>query len=175
MAAEARRRMEDGPFVNGFDPPHSTVHVGTIAGGTILNMIPEHAEFVMEWRNVPGDDPLAELDRLRAQVARAIEPGMHRVDPTTGFTFEATEWCPPMSLDPEHPLADLVCGITGANALGKVSYGTEGGLYQEAGIATLVCGPGAIAQAHQPDEWIAEDQLAACDAFIRRVADRLAA
>ncbi|HEX3350343.1 MAG TPA: acetylornithine deacetylase [Acetobacteraceae bacterium] len=174
VAREGRRRVTEGPFVEGFDPPYTTVHVGTFSGGTILNMIPEHAEFVMEWRTVPGDDPLTELDALRREVARNIEPEMHRVDPATGFTFEATEWCPPMSLDADHALVGLVRGITGANTTGRVSYGTEGGLYQEAGIATIVCGPGAIAQAHQPDEWIAEDQLAACDAFVRRVADRLA-
>ena len=175
IVQEAQRRAVEGPFVEGFDPPHSTIHVGTFSGGTILNMIPEHTEFVMEWRNVPGDDPFAELDHLRDEVGRKIEPNMHRVDPSTGFVFEATEWCPPMSLDAGHPLVDLVRGLTGANATGRVSYGTEGGLYQEAGIATIVCGPGAIAQAHQPDEWIAEDQLAACDTFVRRIADRLSA
>jgi acetylornithine deacetylase len=175
IAADARRRVADGPFSDGFDPPHSTVHVGTLAAGTILNMIPEHAEFVMEWRVIPGDDPLIELERLRADVARDIEPAMHAVDPATGFTFETMEWCPPMSLDPGHELVARVAAATGANAAGRVSYGTEGGHYQNAGIASIVCGPGSIAQAHQPDEWIAEDQLAACDQFIRRIARLCAA
>ena len=175
IAADARRRVVEGPFVDGFDPPHTTVHVGTFTGGTILNMIPEQAEFVMEWRNVPGEDAEAALGAFRAQVAASIEPAMRAVDPAAGFTFEVLNWCPQMSLDPDHALASLVKQITGANATGKVSYGTEGGLYQEAGIPTIVCGPGEIAQAHQPDEWLAEDQLAACDAFVRRVADKLAA
>jgi acetylornithine deacetylase len=175
IAAEARRRAVEGPFADGFDPPHTTLHVGTVRGGTILNMIPEHAEFVMEWRNIPGDDPMAELRALRAHFAHTIERAMHATDPATGITLTQTEWCPPMSLDPDHALTTLIKQVTGANATGRVSYGTEGGIYERARIATIVCGPGAIAQAHQPDEWIAEDQLAACDAFLRRIADRLAA
>jgi acetylornithine deacetylase len=174
IAAEARRLAAEGPFVEGFDPPHSTIHVGTFNAGVILNMIPESAEFVMEWRNVPHDDPLAALARLRAHVAQAIEPAMRAVDPACGFTFDVLNWCPEMSLGADDALARLVQDITGANTTGKVSYGTEGGVFQEAGIATIVCGPGSIAQAHQPDEFIAADQLAACDAFVRRVADRLA-
>ena len=63
--------------------------------------------------------------------------------------------------------------FVGSNSAGKVAYGTEGGFYENAGIPTIICGPGDIAQAHQPDEWIAESELDACDKFIRRLADRL--
>jgi acetylornithine deacetylase len=80
---------------------------------------------------------------------------------------------PELSLDPDHPLTALVKQLTGSNSTGKVSYGTEGGFYQEAGIPTIICGPGHIAQAHQPDEWVAQSELDACDSFIRRLADRL--
>lgn len=175
VAAEARRFAAEGPFEDGFDPPHTTTHVGTVHGGTILNIIPERAEFVMEWRNIPADNCDREAERLKAHVARAIEPAMHAVSPDTGFSYEMLVSMPGMSLPPEHELASLVKQLTGFNSTGKVSYGTEGGFYQEAGIPTIVCGPGHIAQAHQPDEWIAESELAACDAFIRRLADRLAA
>ena len=174
LAGEARRFAKEGPFEEGFDPPYTSVHVGTVQGGTILNIIPERAEFVMEWRTVPADDFFAEVERLRAHVAAEIEPAMHAVDPATGFGFEVRSWIPGLSLDPAHELTGLVKQITGANAAGKVSYGTEGGLYQQAGIPTIVCGPGHIAQAHQPDEWIAQDQLDSCDAFIRRLAGRFA-
>ena len=174
IAAEQLRFASEGPFADGFDPPHTTPHVGTVEGGTVLNMIPERASFVMEWRTIPADDANAELQRLRAHLARAIEPAMHAVDPATGFDFEVIDAIPGMALDPGHELATLMKQLTGSNSTGKVSYGTEGGLYEQAGIATIVCGPGHIAQAHQPDEWIATAQLAACDAFIRRLADRLA-
>ncbi|HEX5326313.1 MAG TPA: acetylornithine deacetylase [Acetobacteraceae bacterium] len=174
VAAEARRLARDGPFEAGFDPPHTTAHVGTMQGGTILNIIPERAEFHMEWRHIPADDPMRELERMRSFVAANIEPAMHAVHPDTGFDFEVKVRMPGMSLAPDHELTALVKQLTGSNSTGKVSYGTEGGFYQDAGIATIVCGPGHIAQAHQPDEWIAETELAACDRFIRRLVDRVA-
>jgi acetylornithine deacetylase len=144
-----------------------------VQGGSILNIIPEAAEFSMEWRTVPGDDPERQLDRLKAFVAKTIEPAMHAVHPATGFSYEIINLMPRMALDPDHELAAAVKQVTGSNSAGTVSYGTEAGYYQNAGIPTIVCGPGFIAQAHQPDEFVAQSELDACDAFIRRLADRL--
>jgi acetylornithine deacetylase len=146
-----------------------------VQGGTILNIIPEHASFTMEWRTIPANDFFAEVERLRAHVATHIEPAMRAVDPATGFTIEVMDWIPGMALPADHELATLTKQVAGSNRAGFVSYGTEGGLYESAGMPTIVCGPGSIEQAHKADEWIAESQLAACDAFIRRLADRLAA
>jgi acetylornithine deacetylase len=173
VAAEARRLAREGPFEEGFDPPHTTIHVGTIQGGTILNIIPERCELTMEWRTIPGDDAARHVERMRAFIAAAIEPAMHEVHRNTGFDCEVLTTMPGLSLDPDHPLTAIVKQLTGSNSTGKVSYGTEGGFYQNSGIPTIICGPGHIAQAHQPDEWIAQDQLDACDDFIRRLADRL--
>lgn len=173
VAAQARARAKTGPFDARFDPPYTTIHVGTIAGGTILNIIPEHAEFTMEWRNIPGDDVHAELALLRAHVAAAIEPAMKDVDPSAGFTYEVIDAIPGLALPERDKLVAMVQQASGSNSVGAVSYGTEGGLYEQASIPTIVCGPGAIAQAHQPDEWIAVSQLLACDAFIDRLAERL--
>jgi acetylornithine deacetylase len=175
VAGEARRLATEGPFEAGFDPPYTTMHVGTMEGGTILNIIPEHAEFTMEWRHIPGDDKLRQVDRLKAHVASSIEPAMHAVSPATGFSYEIQLDMPGMSLDPAHELTALLKQLTGSNSTGKVAYGTEGGFYQEAGIPTIICGPGHIAQAHQPDEFVAQSELDACDRFIRRLADRLLA
>lgn len=174
VAAEARRLAQEGPFEEGFDPPHTTIHVGTVSGGTILNIIPERAEFHMEWRPIPADDPERGLQRLRDFVTANIEPAMHAVSRDTGFTYEVLVKMPGMSLPAGHELALLIGQLTGANTAGKVSYGTEGGFFENAGIPTIVCGPGHIAQAHQPDEWIAESELSACDSFIRRLVDRVA-
>ncbi len=173
VAAEARRFAKEGPFVDGFDPPHTTIHVGTVQGGTILNIIPEHAEFCMEWRTIPGDDAKRHLERMKSFIAATIEPAMHAVHPATGFSYEILNLMPDMALSPDHELAAAVKQATGSNSTGKVSYGTEGGYYQNAGIPTIICGPGYIAQAHQPDEYVAQSELDACDAFIRRLADRL--
>ncbi|HTI83804.1 MAG TPA: acetylornithine deacetylase [Acetobacteraceae bacterium] len=173
VASEARRLANEGPFEDGFDPPHTTIHVGTMQGGTILNIIPERCEFIMEWRVIPGDDPNRHVERLRQFVAATIEPAMHAVNRSTGFEYDVLVEMPGLSLAPDHELTAIVKQLTGSNSTGKVSYGTEGGYYQGAAIPTIVCGPGHIAQAHQPDEWIAQEQLDACDVFIRRLADRL--
>jgi acetylornithine deacetylase len=173
IAGEAKRLSREGPFEEGFDPPHTSIHVGTVEGGTILNIIPERAAFVMEWRNIPGDEPHHHLQRLKDFVAANIEPAMKAVNPATGFSYEIQVEMPGLSLDPGHELATVVKRLTGSNSTGKVSYGTEGGFYQNAGIATIICGPGHIAQAHQPDEFVAQTELDACDAFIRRLAKQL--
>jgi acetylornithine deacetylase len=173
VAAEARRFAAEGPFEDGFDPPFTTTHVGTAHGGSILNIIPEAAEFIMEWRNIPADDPRHYVERMKAYVAQQIEPGMKAVHPSAGFSYEVLVEMPGMALSPDHELTAIVKQLTGSNSTGKVSYGTEGGFYQDAGIPTIVCGPGYIAQAHQPDEFVAQSELDACDSFIRRLVDRL--
>src|ERR1700733_1708819 len=173
VAREARRLAAEGPFEDGFDPPHTPLHVGTVEGGSILNIIPEHAAFTMEWRPIPGDSPYRHLERMRAQIAETNEPAMKAVHPACGFTYEIALEMPGMALPANHALATVVKHVVGSNSAGKVAYGTEGGFFQNAGIPTIICGPGDIAQAHQPDEWIAESELAACDSFIRRLADRL--
>ena len=173
VAAEARRLEAHGRRETGFEPEHSTIHVGLIDGGSILNIIPDRATFEMEWRTIPGDDAAAELDRFRAHLCETTEQWMKAIDPDTGIVLEPLDELPPLALDPVHELVDLVKQATGRNHDGKVSYGTEAGIYQNAGIASIVCGPGDIAQAHKPDEWVAVSQLGACDAFIRRVAERL--
>nr|WP_294547403.1 acetylornithine deacetylase [uncultured Rhodopila sp.] len=173
VAAEARRLAAEGPFEDGFDPPHTTIHVGTVQGGSILNIIPEHAAFAMEWRHIPGDSPYRHMDCLRSVVAGTIEPAMKAVRPECGFSYEICLEMPGMKLADGHALTEAVKQVTGSNSTGKVSYGTEGGFFEQAGIATIICGPGHIAQAHLPDEWIAESELHACDRFVRGMADRL--
>jgi acetylornithine deacetylase len=173
IARESRRLQAEGPFEDGFDPAHTTIHVGTVEGGTILNIIPEHAAFTMEWRPIPGDSPYRHAERMQAFIAETIEPAMKAVHSGCGFTYETVLEMPGMALPADHALATVVKQLTGSNSTGKVSYGTEGGFFENAGIPTIICGPGHIAQAHQPDEWIAETELESCDRFIRRLADRL--
>ena len=173
VAREARRLAAEGPFENGFDPPHTTIHVGTVEGGTILNIIPDHAAFTMEWRFIPGDSPHRHLERMQGWIAETIEPMMKAVHPGCGFGFDIVLEMPGMALPADHALATVVKQAVGSNSAGKVAYGTEGGFYETAGIPTIICGPGHIEQAHQPDEWIATSELDACDDFIRRLARRL--
>ena len=170
VADEADRLAREGTRADGFAPPHSTTQCGLAAGGAILNIVPEMAQFDVEWRTVPGDEAHALLGRLRDHVSTTIEPAMRAADPASGFTFTILHELPPLALPPDHALAGLVANALGDNQSrpGHVSYGTEAGIYSRAGIASIVCGPGDIARAHKPDEWIGQDELDGCDAFIRR-------
>ena len=171
----ARRFAAEGRRAGGFEPPWTTVHTGTFQAGTILNIVPDRADFVFEVRSVPGDDARAVVAALEAYLAEAVLPELHATAPDATFRFTPRCWAPPLDLDEASPLLALVrdCGARGGPS--RVSYGTEAGVFQQAGIEALVCGPGEVAQAHQPDEWIAESEIAACCTFIDRLGDRLAA
>src|SRR6201996_5139105 len=115
VAREARRLAVEGPFEDGFEPPHTTIHVGTVEGGTILNIIPEHAAFTMEWRPIPGDAPRSHLERMQACFAETIEPAMKAVHPACGFTYEIPLEMPGMALPADHALAIALKQVTGSN------------------------------------------------------------
>ncbi|HYC14892.1 MAG TPA: M20/M25/M40 family metallo-hydrolase, partial [Stellaceae bacterium] len=96
------------------------------------------------------------------------------VDPATGISFEMLTSTAGLSEAPDSEVAELARALSGANSVGKVSFGTEAGLFQKAGIPTIVCGPGSIDEAHRPNEFIAIDQVRQCEAFLRRLIDRVA-
>jgi acetylornithine deacetylase len=166
-----RRLRDEGPFDHGFDPPYTTVHCGTIHGGTAQNIVPASCDFTFEFRNLPGHDPAALAAEIERHAHAHIEPEMRAVDPATGFTFKPRGSLPDYAIDEAHPAVTLVKSALGANAAGKVSYMTEAGLFGRAGIPTVICGPGDIAQAHKPDEFIARAQLARCEKFLLRLAE----
>ena len=173
LKAMARRRRQDGPFDDGFMPPYSTIHVGTIQGGTALNIVPRDCRFEFEIRDLPGDD----ADAVRAEIerfAQSLLPEMRAVSSDTAIEFDTLNVTPPLSTAPDSEIVQLAQALSGANAIGKVSYTTEGGLYQRGGIPTVICGPGSIEQAHRPDEFIALDQVKQCEAFMQRLLERCA-
>jgi acetylornithine deacetylase len=174
LAAESRRRAVSGPAEAGFDPPYSTLQVSHVTCSMMPNTVPDHAEFDVEWRNIPGDDPMQELSRLQSYVAATIEPPMRAVFANAGFEYDIRLDLAAVSLSPDHELARAACAVTGAAAGGKVSYCSEGSFYQPAGIDCMVCGPGHLSQVHQPDEWIAESELVACGEFIRDLVGQMA-
>lgn len=174
LAADSRRLARCGPTETGFDPPYCTLQVSDFSCVSMPNTVPGKARFQVEWRNIPKVDPKQELARFRAHVAAIIEPRMNSPDSDAGFDYEVLLDLSALSLPPEHELARAACKVTGVSVGKKVSYCSEGSLYQPAGIACMVCGPGDVAQVHKPDEWISESQLAACDDFIRRLVDHLA-
>ena len=155
-----------GPFDTGFDVTHTTASTGLIEGGIANNVVPEDCRFNYEFRNLPGSDAAA-MQRAVADHAAALEPAMRAVDPRAGFRFEPISEMPPFSAPAGDPAVALAMRLAGSAATTKVAFGTEAGLFQRAGIATVICGPGFIAQAHEADEFVALDQLAACEALLQ--------
>lgn len=155
-----------------YDVPFTTTHVGVIQGGTALNIVPRDCTFEFEVRHLPMDDPDAFFAHLRAY-ADSLVPAMQGVDPATYIAFDALSEMPGFDNDDANPIIDLAHACTGSQTRHKVSYGTEAALFHGASMPAVICGPGHIEQAHQPNEWVRLEQLARCEAFMRRLADHL--
>jgi acetylornithine deacetylase len=175
LADMAARKAAEGPFENDFDVPYTTLHTGTIEGGTQLNIVPGHCRFEFEFRYLPQDDPQALLAEVKRYAEQEVQPAMQAVDPATGFSWEEISSFPGLDLSPDAAVIELAKALSGGNATGKVAFGTEAGLFDAAGIPTVVCGPGSIDQAHKPDEFVALEQVALCERFMERLEDRLSA
>ena len=164
---------EKGPFDAIFDVPHSTLSTGLIQGGTAINIVPGACEFVFEFRHLASLDVDALVRRIEGS-ARELEARMRQVNPQTGIEFTAIYEYPGLDMEPEHPAVTLVKQLVERNDHAKVAFGTEAGLFKgRAGIPAIVCGPGSISQAHQPDEFVELAQLEACERMLRRLLDRL--
>ncbi|MEX1204120.1 MAG: acetylornithine deacetylase [Dongiaceae bacterium] len=175
LRAMGRRIAGAGPFDDAFDVPFTTVHTGVVHGGTALNIVPRDCSFDFEFRYLPGQDPDALFAELRGFVEGTLQPAMQAVAPETGFAWEELSSFPGLDTPEDAEIVQLGKALSGANAVAKVAFGTEAGLFQEAGIPTIICGPGSIDQAHKPDEFVALEQVALCEAFLRRLMDRVCA
>ncbi|MGB0496906.1 MAG: acetylornithine deacetylase [Rubricella sp.] len=151
-----------------FDPPYTTLHTGLVRGGTAHNITARDCVFETDIRAMPGEPLDGWIDRYRAE-AQALETGMRLVSPDAGVDIRTIASVVGCSPEPRGAAGALARRLTGDNGEHRVAYATEAGHFQSGGISTVVCGPGDIAQAHQPDEWIAVDQLSRCDAFIARL------
>jgi acetylornithine deacetylase len=169
LAEEMKGRTEPD---SGFEPPYTTVHVGTIEGGTALNIIPRECRFQWEFRLFPGSDEDEIISRLNAFSA-SLEPDMKAIADHTGIHTTPRSRVPGLEPEVASPAEQLVMTLTGDNRALKVSYATEAGKFQRAGASTVICGPGHIVQAHKPDEFIDVAQVEDCEAFMRRLMDRL--
>lgn len=160
IAAEIKLK---GPFDSRFSPPHSTVHVGKIHGGTAVNIIPEHCEFEYEIRNVPAQDP-REISQLVERYAREeLLPQMLTVSDKSEIHWDTLSIFPSLDTPERASLNGWMRRVLQTDqAPGAVSYGTEAGLFSEIGIETIVCGPGSIEQAHRPDEYVDVSQIEDC-------------
>jgi acetylornithine deacetylase len=169
-----RRFRDRGGFDAAYDVPYTTVHTGVIRGGTALNIVPRDCSFDFEFRHLPFDDPDALLAEVR-RFAATLLPEMHAVSPDTHIEFDALTASPGLDTHGATEIAELGRACSGSHDLGKVSFGTEASLFHGSDIAAIICGPGHIEQAHQPNEWISLEQLALCESFMQRLADRICA
>ncbi len=157
-----------------FDPPGTSFNIGTIAGGTAVNIIPRQCTFRWEFRATPDVDPADILGPLDDYAARRLVPPMRQVDPEAGIETAVQVAAPTLKPIPSSPAETLGLGITGQNRARTAAFTCEAGLFAEADIPSIVCGPGSIAQAHQPDEFVSREQIAACTAFLERVLESAA-
>ena len=158
-----------------YDVPYTTLHVGRIAGGGALNIVPHSCELDFEIRNLAQDNPAEILEKLR-QAADLIALSARNVASEANIEIEVFNTYPGLDTPSSAPVVGFVKSLMGANGTIKVAYGTEGGLFdQSLGVPTVVCGPGEMAQGHKPDEFITEAQLAACDTMLVNLLHRLVA
>ncbi|AGI72583.1 putative acetylornithine deacetylase ArgE [Octadecabacter arcticus 238] len=167
-AARAPLEM-DGGFV----PPYTTLHVGMVTGGTAHNITAKDCNFVLTFRTVPGEPGQMWVDKFEAKVAE-IAAQMQAIHPDTGIDYQRKFDVPGLKPEEDGGAEELVRQLTGDNAVNVVSYGTEAGQFQERGFSSVICGPGDIAQAHQPNEYITLEQFKAGEAFMERLLDTLA-
>lgn len=164
-AVAAADRLTQGPFEDVFEPPYSSLQVGTVKGGQAVNIIPDSCEADFEARAISGVDPTALLAPVR-EAAEALSGRGFKVE------WQQLSAYPALSLPTDAPLAELLEELTGLEPLPAVSYGTEAGLFQRAGIDAIICGPGEIGRAHKPDEFILADELVACQAMVEALGER---
>ncbi|MCG8444056.1 MAG: acetylornithine deacetylase [Caulobacterales bacterium] len=170
LAAELEAAAAPG---SPFHPPHATLTIGRVEGGTATNILARRCEFFWEMRPTPESDPEGVEARFRAAAA-SVEAAMRERAPEARVTVERLTNVPPLAPEPDGAAERLARALTGDNASNAVAYAAEGGQFQEAGFSTVICGPGSIAQAHQPDEFIEIDQLRAGARFMARLAEVLA-
>ncbi|WP_281719100.1 acetylornithine deacetylase [Pandoraea apista] len=156
-----------------FDPPYSTVQTGVIKGGRALNIVPAECEFDFEVRALPGFDANRVADALQRYADEDLLPRMQAIKPDTGIRLIPLSAYPGLATPPDSDAARLLATLSGSDDFGTVAFGTEGGLFNEVGIPTVVCGPGSMDQGHKPDEFVSVEQLAGCDAMLRRLAAHL--
>jgi acetylornithine deacetylase len=168
LAEEMRRRGDPSAR---FDPPYTTVQAATIQGGTALNILARHCAFQWEFRYLPGASK-DEVSSLFDEYAReTVLPRLRRIAPEADIVTTPRSHVPALVAQDNCPAEALAKQLTGRNSSEAVAYGTEAGLFQEAGIPSVVCGPGNILQAHKPNEFIELSQIDACVAFMRRLID----
>ncbi|MQU41746.1 acetylornithine deacetylase [Pseudomonas helleri] len=153
-----------------FDPPFTTVQTGVISGGKALNIVPANCRFDFEVRALPAQDPREVTEQLERFAEQEVLPKMLAVDAGSAIRFSELSAYPGLATDAQSQAAQLIAQFCGSSEFTTVAFGTEGGLFDAIGIATVICGPGSMNQGHKPDEFVSLEQLDACDAMLDRIA-----
>lgn len=161
--ADARRI--DGPFDDAYVVPWTTAGVNMVSGGIATNTVPELCRVHCDFRTIGSDDPASVIDEITRR-AREIETEMRAENPAASVEVNVLATVPSLESSREGPAYVLATALGGITSPDKVTYGTEAGQFADAGIDAVVCGPGDIAQAHAADEYVALDQILACEAFV---------
>ena len=168
------REYEEGPLDPRFTPPYSTLHVGMIHGGTARNILARECVFNWEFRGLPGVTTASAAAKVQAFVDGVATPRLTRFVSGPSILTKMEVDVPPLAAEPGSAAEALALRLTRSNRTIAVSFATEAGHFQAAGLSTIVCGPGSIDQAHKPDEFVDEAQLKACIEFLERLAQDLA-
>ena len=174
--SEVQQDIEkNGPFDPGYRVPHTTLHVGTVRGGTALNIVPNECSFDFEIRHLPEHeiDPL--VDTIQRYARDNLEPTMRLKNPDCGIDFTELFGYPALFTAPDAPVVAFVRSLLECDrAVEQISFGSEAGLFsRRIGIPAVVCGPGSILQAHRPDEYVSIEQLETCRTMLRRLVESL--
>ncbi|PLZ03681.1 acetylornithine deacetylase [Burkholderia sp. WAC0059] len=157
-----------GPFDELFDVPFTTAQTSTIEGGNAINTVPAECRFDFEFRNLPTLDPDAIFARIEQYARETLLPKMQREHAVGAIEFTKLASAPGLDATEQAAVTQLVRALTADDTRRKVAYGTEAGLFARAGIPSVICGPGDIQQAHKANEFVALEQLGACEDFLRK-------
>jgi acetylornithine deacetylase len=172
--SDAARALASRPGDASFSVPTATLSVGPVRGGMALNTVPDACTFDVEARALPGEDPGEVLAGALAG-ADALAEEMRRVAPEAAIEVEPLAAYPPLAASSDGRPAALVARLAGSEGDVAVDFGTEAGLYQRRlGVPVVVCGPGRMAQAHRPDEYVEADQLSRAEGLLRALVETLA-
>ncbi len=173
LAELARELWENADPSSPFTPPHATLTVGKMEGGTAANILARRAHFVFDLRCPPDVDPETILKPFKEKAA-TLDAQLKRAFPETGVRVEQLSNAPPLGQSGSEDAEAFVRKLTGDNApAGVVSYAAEAGQFQQAGFPTVICGPGSIEQAHQPNEYISLEQFTRGADFMLRLVEEL--
>jgi acetylornithine deacetylase len=159
---------------HGFDVPFTTMQTGTIKGGTASNIVPKECVFDWEFRYLPGANPDA-IEKEVRDYAASLLPEMHKVAQDAGIAFDLKSAIPGSNLKEADDVTQLALALSRRPGVSKVAYATEAGLFEQAGLPSIICGPGSIEQAHKPNEYCDLEQIVLCETFMDRLLERVCA